>query len=260
MTSLSKLIKSSRLGDVGAGSVSIKVAPIFSRKQSEAPSETAVGHSIDFINQTIEKAKKEAASIVEHATKEREKAFLQIEKDKKDWEKERETWKQQAYMEGHEQGYQVGEKEALTEYEARLAEAQRIIDLAKVEHHNKLDSSIESIVTLSMKVAEKVLGCTLETDPSFYTKLVQTALKEVKEKEEIRIYVSPTQYPNILQHKQLLQNIINSQYDLAIYPESDLAEDGCWIDSSAGRMEVSVQTQLAEIKNHLLQLVRMDTE
>lgn len=260
MTSLSKLIKSSRLGDAGGGSVSIKVAPIFSRKQLEAPSETGVGHSIDFINQTIEKAKEEAASIVEHATKEREKAALQIEKDKKDWEEERETWKQQAYMEGHEQGYQVGKKEAFTEYEARLAEAQRIIDLAKVEHHKKLDSSIESIVTLSMKVAEKVLGCTLEADPSYYTNLVQAALKEVKEKEEIRIYVSPKQYPNILQNKQLLQNIINSQYDLAIYPEPDLPGDGCWIDSSAGRMEVSIQTQLAEIKNHLLQLVRMGIE
>lgn len=260
MTSLSKLIKSSRLGNVEGGSVSIKVAPIFSRKQSEATSDTGAGHNIDYINQTIEKAKEEAASIVELAAKEREKVTLQIEKDKKAWEEEKEKRKQQAYMEGYEQGYQVGEKEALTEYEARLAEAQRIIELAKLEHHKKLDSSIESIVTISMKVAEKVLGCTLETDPSIYTKLVQTALKEVKEKEEIRIYVSTKQYPNILQNKQLLQNIINSQYDLAIYPEPDLGEDGCWIDSSAGRLEVSIQTQLAEMKNHLLQLVRMDTE
>lgn len=262
MTSLSKLIKSSRLGEVGTGAVSIKVAPIFSRKQSEATSE--VGnvnvHSIEYINHTIENAKQEAASIVEHADMERQQAFMKIEEDKKAWEEEKERWKQQAYMEGHEQGYQAGEKEARNQYEASLEEAQRIIELAKIEHHKKLDSSIESIVSLSMKIAEKVLGSTLETDPTSFTKLVQTALKEVKEKEEIRIYVSPKLYPHLLQNKQLLQNIINSQYELAIFPESDLAENDCWIDSSAGRMEVSVQTQLREIREHLLQLVRVESE
>ncbi len=51
-----------------------------------------------------------------------------------------------------------------------------------------------------MKVAEKILGCALEAAPSSFTKLVETALKEVKEKEEIRIYVSPKQYPYLLQN------------------------------------------------------------
>ncbi len=260
MTSLSKLIKSSRLGEARTGAVSIKVAPIFTRKQSEMTTESGTGHSIEFINQTIAQAKQEAASIVEQAAMERQKAAMQIEEDKKAWEDEKERWKQQAYLEGHEQGYQAGEKNARNEYQASLAEAQRIIELAKVEHHKKLDSSIESIVTVSMKVAEKILGCTLEADPSSYTKLVETALKEVKEKEEIRIYVSTKQYPYLLQNKQQLQNIINSQYELAIFPESELPGDGCWIDSSAGRMEISIQTQLAEIREYLLQLVRVESK
>ncbi|KMJ58638.1 hypothetical protein AB685_12230 [Bacillus sp. LL01] len=256
---MSKLIKSSYLNEAKTGSVAIKVAPIFSRKQTEAQMEIGIGHNIEYINQTIAKAKQEAVEIVAEANQKREFALKEMDEDKRVWEIEKESWKQQAYAQGQELGYQDGKKEAHSQYEERLAEAQQIIDLAKEEHQKKLDSSIESIVLLSIKVAEKILGHTLESDSSFFTKLVQTALKEVKEKDEIRIYVSPKQYPYFIQNKQLLQNIINSQYDLAIYPEAVLADDGCWIDSSAGRMEVSVQTQLVEIKEHLLQLVRTES-
>lgn len=257
MTSLSKLIKASYLEDAGTGTVSIKVAPIFTRKQTDAPSESGTVLSIEQINQTIEKVKQEAAAIMEHASKEQNKARMLIEEEKNAWEEEKEILIHQAFTEGHQKGYLAGEKEALKQYEASLAEAKSIIELAKVEHHKKLDNSIESIVLLSMKVAEKILGTKLDADPSTFINMVQTALKEVKEKEEIRIYVSPIQYPFLLENKQLLQNIINSQYDLAIFPESDLKDDGCWIDSTAGRMEVSIQTQLAEIKDHLLQMVNV---
>ncbi|TYS70597.1 flagellar assembly protein FliH [Sutcliffiella horikoshii] len=258
MTSLSKLIKSFYLIEGNTESVSIKVAPIFNKKQSETKAETVLGHSIESINLAIEKAKREAAGILEQAALEREKAAMAIDEEMKAWESEKESWMQKAYDDGHEQGFQAGEKQAQALYEERLNEASRIIELAKLQYNEKLDSSIESIVMLSVKVAEKIIGSSLDSDPSTFSKLVQSALKEVKEKEEIKIYVSPSQYPNLLMNKQILQNIINSQFDLIIFPDADLQETGCWIDSTAGRIDVSIDTQLKEVKEHLLQLVRVE--
>lgn len=258
MTSLSKLIKSFSLKEGYSESVSIKVAPIFNKKQSDAKSETVLGHSIESINHAIEKANREAASILEQASLERQTAAKKIEEDKKAWESEKESWMQKAYDEGHNQGYQAGEKEAQVSYEEKLNEANHMIELAKLHYNAKLDSSLESIVLLSVKVAEKIIGSSLDSNPSTFTQLVQTALKEVKEKEEIKIYVSPKQYPTLMMNKQILQNIINSQYELIIYPDAELPDNGCWIDSTAGRIDVSIDTQLKEIKEHLLQLVRAE--
>ena len=258
MTSLSKLIKSFSLKEGNSESVSIKVAPIFNKKQSDAKVETVLGYSIESINQAIEKANREAKDILNQAYLERENAAKKIEEDKKAWESEKANWKKNAYNEGHDQGYQAGEKQAQALYEERLREANQIIELAKLHYEEKLDSSLESIVMLSVKVAEKIIGSSLDSDSCTFTQLVQTALKEVKEKEEIKIYVSPKQYPTLVTNKQILQNIINSQYELIIYPDSDLQDNGCWIDSTAGKIDVSVDTQLKEIKEHLLHLVRVE--
>ncbi|ART76345.1 flagellar assembly protein FliH [Sutcliffiella horikoshii] len=258
MTSLSKLIKSFSLKEGNSQSVAIKVAPIFNKKQTDANTETVLGHSIESINHAIEKANREAADILEQASLERQTAAKKIEEDKKAWESEKESWMQKAYDKGHDQGYQAGEKEAQALYEEKLNEANQIIELAQLHYNEKLDSSLESIVKLGVKVAEKIIGSSLDSDPSTFTQLVQAALKEVKEKEDVKIYVCPKQYPTLMMNKQILQNIINSQFELIIYPDSELKENGCWIDSTAGRMDVSIDTQLKEIKEHLLQLVRAE--
>jgi flagellar assembly protein FliH len=255
MTSLSRLIKSSHLNIEEKDRISIKVAPIFTAQHEEQQS-AVLGHSIEHINRMVQEAKDEAARIMEASVTEKEKILQVIAQEKDNWNQEKQQLMDKAYKEGYEQGFQAGKTEALLEYEGLCLQAKQAVELSKVEHQKKVDSSIETIMTVSIKVAEKILGYEFERDSDAYMKLVQTALKEVKEKEEVKIYVSTKQYPQLILNKQHLQNIINSQYDLLIYPEADLTEDGCWIDSSAGRMEVSVQTQLTEIKDKLLELVK----
>lgn len=252
---MSRLIKSSLFNIEEKDRIAIKVAPIFTAQDEEEQS-VVPGHSIEHINRMVQEAKDEAASIMEASAAEKEKALQLIAQEKEKWKQEKQLWMDQASKEGYEQGFQAGKTEALMEYEGLCLQAKQAVELSNLEHQKKVDSSIETIIAVSIKVAEKILGHEFERDSDAYMKMVQTALKEVKEKEEVKIYVSTKQYPHLILNKQHLQNIINSQYDLLIFPEADLQEDGCWIDSSAGRMEVSVQTQLTEIKEKLLQLVK----
>ncbi|MGD6832721.1 flagellar assembly protein FliH [Sutcliffiella halmapala] len=252
---MSRLIKSSLFNIEEKDRIAIRVAPIFTAQDEEEQS-AVLGHSIEHINKMVQEAKDEAASIIEASAAEKERALQVIAHEKEKWKQEKQQWMDQASKEGYEQGFQAGKTEALMEYEGLCLQAKQAVELSKLEHQKKVDSSIETIMAISIKVAEKILGHEFERDSDAYMKMVQTALKEVKEKEEVKIYVSTKQYPHLILNKQHLQNILNSQYDLLIYPEADIQEDGCWIDSSAGRMEVSVQTQLTEIKEKLLQLVK----
>ncbi|WP_223700235.1 flagellar assembly protein FliH [Sutcliffiella deserti] len=251
---MSRLIKSTSLILEGKEKVAIKVAPIFLRQENEH--QNSKSPSIEEINSMVQKTKAEAAEIINKAVEEHNRILGNIEKDKQNWSEEKQALINQATEEGYSAGFQQGKADANVQYESYISEAKQMVTLSTTDYEKKLDSSSEEILSISMKVAEKIIGMKLDKEPTQYISLVQTALKEVKEKEEIRIYVSPKQYPLLIQNKHLLQNIMNSQFDIHIYPEVDLAEDGCWIDSTAGRMEVSVQTQLAEIKEKLLHLVK----
>ncbi|WP_169865008.1 flagellar assembly protein FliH [Sutcliffiella halmapala] len=253
---MSRLIKSSFLKIEEQEKISIKVAPIFTQQEKEQQT-VSNNHSIEHINNLVQEAKDEATKILEKATSERDRIYQNIATEKNNWVVEKQQWIDQATAQGYEHGFQQGKKEAISEFENHISEAKHVVELAKKEHDEKVNSSIETIMSLSIKVAEKIIGIELEKDTSSYLKLIQTALIEVKEKEDIRIYVNPKQYPLVIQNKPILQNIINSQYELLVFPDTALTEDGCWIDSSAGRMEVSVQTQLLEIKEKLLHLVKV---
>lgn len=239
--------------------VSIKVAPIFMQHEKEQEIDLNK-QSIEYIDKVIQEAKDEAAEILKKANSEKERIHQDIENEKNNWMTEKQQWIDQANTEGYEQGFQHGKTEAISEFEHHISEAKQVVELAKKEHDKKVNSSMETIMSISIKVAEKIIGHEMEKDTSVYMKFIQTALIELKEKDDIRIYVNPKQYPFVIQNKHLLQNIINSQYELLIFPDNELAEDGCWIDSSAGRMEVSVQTQLSEIKSKLLQLVKVEAK
>ncbi|WP_230499650.1 flagellar assembly protein FliH [Sutcliffiella rhizosphaerae] len=256
---MSRLIKSSRLQELSRETISIKVAPIFTaNKRSEE--EEAGSLSIEHINNLIEQAERKASKILEQAEIDKQNTLTTIENDKKAWKNEKEDLQKQAYAIGYDEGFTVGKKEAFDQNAFIINQAKEILELSKEEHHKKLDNSIESIVALSMKVAEKILGKTLDSDPTSFTKLVQAALIEVKEKEEVKLFTSPSDFPYLIQNKEQLQSVLNSQYDLVIYPDTELSKGECWIDSSAGRMDVSLQTQLQEIKEHLLQLVNMESK
>jgi flagellar assembly protein FliH len=256
---LSKLIKSSYLCHDISDKVSIKVTPVFSKKPSDNTESTSA-FSIEHINKMIQDAKMEASGIINQAAAMKESALQEMEEQRNSWIGEKEKLMEQAYSEGHKKGFQDGKKEAFQQYSSLIEEAKLTIELALSEHDEKVESSMESIVTLGMKVAEKIVAHTIDKDSAAFSKMVQAALKEVKEREQIKILVNPKQYPLILENKQLLQNMINSHYELSVFPEADLPEYGCWIDSSAGRMEVSVQTQLKEIKEMLLHLVKVEPE
>ncbi|WP_172971002.1 flagellar assembly protein FliH [Bacillus sp. THAF10] len=256
---MSKLIKSTLLQEKKSTSVAIKVAPIFiERKKDQGLTEDHT-LSIDSINQLLAQAKQDADQILMEANQIRQAMEEKIQQEKQAWDTEKQALEKAAREIGLEQGFQEGKESASLQYSALIEEAEDVLKLAKKDYHDKLDNSVEDIMFLSMKVAEKILGFTLDSNPEAFTKMVKEALKEVKEKEEVRIYTSPIHFPYLLENKDFLQSALNSQYELLIFPDSDLSQGGCYIDSSAGRMEVSIQIQLGEIKEHLLQLINSES-
>ncbi|WP_157842729.1 MULTISPECIES: flagellar assembly protein FliH [Bacillus] len=250
---MSKLIKSTQLSGNPSTSVSIKVAPVFKQNEGIDYKDYA-SFTIDEINKKVIEAEQHAKKIVQDAQVEKERALEQIEIEKENWVVEKEELRKQAFIEGRKEGYELGKAEGRETYQQLIEEVNKTILLAKKEYNEKLQSTETTVLELSIFVAEKIIGLKLENDPTTFIDLVKNAIKEVKEKTEIKIFVHPTNYPLLIENKHLLQTLTNNNQDLLIFMDSDLSEEACWIDSSAGRLDASIETQLTEIKEKLLQL------
>ena len=127
-----------------------------------------------------------------------------------------------------------------------------MITAAKNDYHSYLESSERTILELALKIASKIVAIKIEDD-QYFLSLVKKAVKEVRNFSETQIHVHPNQYEFLLSKKEELLSIFTQDTNLVIYPDSDLSEGCCLIESPSGRIDAGIDTQLTEIKNALIE-------
>lgn len=75
----------------------------------------------------------------------------------------------------------------------------------------------------------------------------------MREQSEVKVYVHPFYYEMLVQQKDELRAVFNQPTDIFIYPDEQLTENGCVIETPFGRIDASVDTQLQQIKQQLLE-------
>lgn len=206
----------------------------------------------------ILEAQAKAQAIEQQAQMMLSQAKRQIEIDQQHWEDERQRIAQEAKQQGYEEGLRQGKQEGMQAYETLLNEARAMIELTKQDYYSYMESSEEIILHLGLEIAEKIIGQQLAQEPEKLLSLVRTALKEVRDHKEIQLFVSPSSYPFIQGYKEELMALLNGETSLFIYPDEELANTSCIIESSFGRIDASVDSQLDEIKKQLIELLKED--
>lgn len=210
----------------------------------------------EFLTQKLlDDAKEQADKIVQDAISYSNSLRQQVIVEKQNWEEEKQALFTKSSAEGFQTGLVEGREQGYQEYTSLLAEARQIIDASKHDYNQYLESSEEVIVKLAMTVAEKIIGVHLSENPDDFVYLTKNALKEVKEHSDITIQVHPLFYQVVVQRKEELSTVLNKETDLFIYPNEELNEQDCVIESSFGKVNASVDTQLSEIKEKLLSLL-----
>jgi flagellar assembly protein FliH len=201
----------------------------------------------------IEEAKLEAEQIIQAAKKEQESIYADLKQEKLNWEQEKVNLMNEAKNEGYQSGWKEGESQGYAQYHSYITDAQKVITAAKNDYHSYLESSEKTILELALKIASKIVATKIEDDQKYFLSLVKKAVKEVKNFSETQIHVHPTQYEFLLSKKDDLLSIFTHDTNLVIYPDSDLREGNCIIESPSGRIDAGIDTQLTEIKNALIE-------
>jgi flagellar assembly protein FliH len=255
MISLSNVIKALSLQN-RMGKKTIEIKHVF----HEPPYETA--KPPEDHEAVMEQAKREAVQIRQEAEQYYEAMRQQVLKEKEEWRIEKEQLVQLARKEGYHAGFEKGCQEALQNYDELIAKARHITELANVQFYEQINASAETILRIGMKVAERIIGEVLEKDPNYFLSLVKRVLKEVREQTEVTIYVHPFSYEIVARQKEELKSLFPHEVDLFIHPDDELQEHGCLVETPFGRIDASVDTQLAQIKEKLFERIKegMSTE
>ncbi|MFB7320195.1 flagellar assembly protein FliH [Bacillus safensis] len=217
-------------------------------------------HEEELVNETeasqlvLSDAEDQASRILEQANSELEKTMAEINQRRTDFEEERMQLIEEAKQAGYQEGFQKGEADANLQYQAILDQANDIVRLARQDYEEKIESSAEQIVELAFELAKRVWNAAEDTKDPFLA-LVKQVISEVKEYDDISIYVDPEHYEHVMEYKDELIRILQKDTHLAIYSDEKAPKGTCYVETSFGKVEASVDTQMNQLKEKLLEII-----
>ena len=162
-----------------------------------------------------------------------------------------ETKAQQQYAAGK----RAGEEAARLSLEAEVREtvqklATTIVELAETRT-NSVHRAEADMVRLTIEIARRVLHRELSVDSSALEALIKAALEKLQSQEVYRVRVHPEQ-------EQMVRSCLDQTgrgKAIAVVADPVQPKGGALFEISRGSLDASVETQLAEIENGLIDLL-----
>ncbi|MBY0120696.1 flagellar assembly protein FliH [Bacillus sp. S/N-304-OC-R1] len=212
--------------------------------------------NMDELTQSIiENAQREAEEILRSARHEAEQIREKLDENIQDFELEKVRITESAKESGFAAGFEEGREKGYLEYHDVIQLARSVVDSAKADYRSHVESSDREILEIGIKVAGKILGKTIEENGEEFLTLVKRALKEARENQEVQLHVNPIHFDLLLANKEELKMLFPREVDLFIYPDDELVESSCVIESVNGRIDASIDSQLEEIKRKLIEML-----
>ncbi|WP_409305422.1 flagellar assembly protein FliH [Peribacillus sp. SCS-155] len=247
---MSRIIKSSLANADDNEKKTIRIRPFSQMHNAD------LGHLPAIHQNILEEASAKAQEILAQAREQAEQILSNIAMEKQHWEESgRQEMYEQAREQGFAEGWNTGSQKGYDEMTAHISEAREIVGAAKADYQKYIEVSEKTILELGIKVSQRILGKQLEVSEEAFLSLVRQAIREARDHREIQLHISPVHYRFILAQKEELLSVFPKDTDFYIYPDADLSEGSCIIESSHGRIDASVDSQLDHIKQKLLELL-----
>ncbi|MGN7386817.1 flagellar assembly protein FliH [Sporosarcina sp. SAFN-015] len=255
MTSLSNIFRSSRTiseeGNVKEITIRNLNMPTIDGKEEEISKEILFAERDRMLKDARRQIEVEKAD-VEHL---RQMAQEDINAMHAAWEQEKTELQQRAYEEGFQVGYEEGRNKAISDMSESIEMANEVTAHSKENAEKYLESQERIILEIAMKTAERILGKTLEEDEEAFLSIVKRGLKEAREMKEIKLYVSVSHFELVSSNRSELASIFPPDIPFLIFVNDDFDNNDCIIETNQGRIVVSVDEQLNELKEQLVEML-----
>jgi flagellar assembly protein FliH len=159
---------------------------------------------------------------------------------------------QAAYQQGFQDGQNAVQQELGGQLDAMASRLARTIEELSGLRQRYRHEAEEDVIALAMAIARRILHRELTVDPDALLGLVKAALEKIEAHEVHRVRVRPEDALLVQQHLDKMG--LPQRVELIADP--GLERGSAILDSSRGALDVSVETQLAEIERGFADLVR----
>lgn len=259
MTSLSKIIRSSRTVQEQEKQVEIQLRNLFKADFDGEDSNHGTALSKEEIYAERDRILSNAALEIESQKQEfeqyRQEQLENLEQLKQMWEEEKLVLEQSAYEQGFQQGYEEGVKKAHVDMADSLAVANKVIEDSRLIAQDYIQEQEQVILELALAASERIIGASLDKDEEIFLSIVKRGLKEAREMKEIKIYVSPAYHHLITQHRSELVEMFPTDVPFLVFVDEDLNRTESYIETNHGRIVVSIDEQLSELRLKLSEIL-----
>ncbi len=209
---------------------------------------------------TIVRREREVNERIAQIENERRRALEEVENSRQSWLTEKEQLQKEAYAEGFQKGQNEGFAEAQKAMQEQIERANEIARLSKQNGDAHIAAQERVILDLAMATARRIIGAELKGDEETYLAIVKRAIKEARETEEIKLYISPKYFDLVSQNRDELETLFPPDIPFLIFANEDFEATECYVETNHGRIEVTIDTQLKELKNTLVSILESGDE
>lgn len=197
----------------------------------------------------------ERAQVNEELQQQREQLELEIQAAREAWLKEKEIIQQQAYEAGFAQGYEEGNLKIQSDLHVKIAEVNENVAHGISNGEAYLQSQEQVILELAIESANRIVGRQVSSDPEVFIDIIKRALVEARDAEFIKIYVTSEYYAFITSKREELMTLLPPNLLFTIFIDEKLHGTESYLESNHGRMIISIDSQLKELKKSLLEIM-----
>lgn len=254
MTSLSNIFKATEKQQKSVQKRTISI------RNLHQPSEEFEVPTVDFTDEKKRMLQEvEAKTMLEQQRIEdmRRHASEELDALRAHWEEEKVELQKEAYDEGFQAGFEEGRNKALADMADSVAQANDITNMSKQLAEEYHESQERVVLEIAMRTASRILHKELE-NPENFLSVVKRALVEVREMKEVKLYVAVDDYEFIAKNKSELAAIFPPDTPFLIFANEDFDSTECYIETNHGRIVVTVDEQLTQIKEALIEVLESE--
>lgn len=258
MTSLSRIIRSTA-EESNIREIKIRNFSFTEELETdEIERNMSVTSILDEQNRIRQSFEEEVASTRAQMAQEQQALQESLAQQRQDWELEKQQLQQQAYEEGFQKGYVDGEIKIREDLQQKVNEANELVHAAVENGNVYLQEQERIILDLAIESANRIIGRKIEENPDVFLDIVKRALIEVRESEFIKVFTSSTYYSYVTSKRDELETLLPPNLLFTVFVDDQLDETACYIESNHGRMIVTLDEQLNELKKILLAILESE--
>ncbi|WP_066637287.1 FliH/SctL family protein [Desulfolucanica intricata] len=160
---------------------------------------------------------------------------------------------QNAYREGYEKGYREAVDKAREEAESIKLAAVKVLEQAEAERKEMLAALENEVVSLSVKIAEKLVAKQLELNQDTILNVVKEALQLLADRDYFVIIGSPREVEIIRKNKEQFMQLLSEDARLKIIGDPGMQPGGCRIESNRGQVDAAIETRWKALLRSLVE-------